>query len=91
MEIGVFLGLKYSSLKLNHDDGDKDMVTFIAEKLVKKDYMSNIFGEPTWKRVVEAIGSRAGADNPRHAEEIAKKHQGNTVDRDIFAGKIFRL
>ena len=77
MEIGVFLGLKYSSLKLNHDDGDTDMVTYITEKFVKKEYMVDIFGEPTWKSVVEAIGSRAGADNPRHAEEIAKKHQGN--------------
>ena len=75
MAIGVFLGLKHSHLQLAADDED-DKARYIAQKYVKKEFMIEKFGEPTWKRVVEAIGSRAGGDNPSHAEEIAKKHLG---------------
>ena len=75
MEIGVFLGLKYSHLKLATEDED-DKMAYIATQYTNKQYMLEMYGEPTWKHLVEAIGSRAGADNPRHAEEIAKKHQG---------------
>ena len=55
----------------------KDKMFYIATEYLNKNYMDELYGDPMWKRVVEAIGSRAGADNPKYAEEVALKHQGN--------------
>ena len=81
MEIGVFLGLKYSSLDGARQEED-DKIAYVTKKFLKKSYMVNIYGEPTWKRVIEAIGAKAGGDNPRVAKEIAEKHQGITLTQN---------
>ena len=82
MEVGIFLGLKISGLKDAMLEED-DKIAYVTKKFLKKDYMVNIYGEPTWKRVVEAIGAKAGGNNPRQAMEIAQKHQGTTLSNII--------
>lgn len=52
---------------------------YIATEYLNKNYNHELYGEPTWKRLVEAIGSRAGADNPKYAEQVALKHQGKLI------------
>ena len=65
----------------------KDKMLYIATEYLNKNYMHELYGGPTWKHVVEAIGSRAGADNPKYAEKVAQKHQGNIAP--IFTLKFF--
>lgn len=78
MEVGIFLGLKMSGLQnAIHEEDDK--IAYITKTFLKKDYMVTIYGEPTWKRIVGAIGAMAGGDNRRHAMEIAGQHPGITL------------
>ena len=40
------------------------------------------FGEPTWQRLVEAVGDPAGGGNTALAREIARRHKtGGLSDR----------
>ena len=34
------------------------------------------FGEPTWRRLVEAVKDKVGGNNPALAQKIARDHPG---------------
>ena len=55
--------------KENRSDCDRCLTAMIAEWL-----KSNRGDPPTWKKVVAAIASRVGGDNPSEARKIAKDY-----------------
>ena len=67
-EIGIFLGLEIK--KLNALDDMPEMV----EMWLSKRYDINHFGNPSWQKLVSAVGSKAGAGDVAAAEDIASKH-----------------
>ena len=42
---------------------------------LKRNYNVKKFGEPSWQRLVEAVGDPAGGTNPALANQIAEKHR----------------
>ena len=81
-KIGIFLGLDYNTLQ-TFDREDQPLQT-IVKKWLKKKYDVEKFGHPSWKKLVEAIGSKAGASDSAHALAVAKLHKapvaGNSSD-----------
>ncbi len=74
--IAIILGLPYNDLQKLHQNGDVEEFTHsVVEKWLSRDFDFSTFGMPSWKRLVEAIGSKAGGDNARHAHQIAKEHK----------------
>ena len=60
--IGIFLGLDSSRLT---------SMTDMIELWLSKSYKVELFGEPSWQRLVTAVGSYAGARDKAAAEKIA--------------------
>ena len=55
----------------NHSDCDRCLTAMIAEWLKSS---PGRVDSTTWKKVVEAIASRVGGDNPSEARKIAKDY-----------------
>ena len=53
----------------------------MLNKWLKRNYNVKKFGEPTWQKLVEAVGHLAGGADPGLAREIARRHKaaGGTV------------
>ena len=74
--IGLALRLPTNTL-----DGIKksnaDPSTYLNSMLIewlKQNYNVEMFGEPTWQRLVDAVGDPAGGGNMRLAKDIAMRH-----------------
>ena len=77
-QLGVFLGLPPSELdaiRKEHPQVDQAFNDVILRWLRQR-YNIARFGHPTWRRLVEAVNSPVGANNPALALEIAAKHPG---------------
>ena len=76
--IGIALRLKYKILE-GIQAGNKDDVTACLAAMVtewlNRNYNVKRFGEPTWQRLVEAVGHPAGGANVALAREIARNHK----------------
>ena len=47
----------------------------MATEWLKRNYKVEKFGEPTWQRLVEAVGNQAGGANMALAKKIARRHK----------------
>ena len=47
----------------------------MIEMWLNKSYKVELFGEPSWQRLVTAVGSNAGARDKAAAEKIASLHR----------------
>jgi len=78
--IGVHFGLGVDLLnvikKNNRGDCDRCLTAMVAEWLKSNSPQND---PPTWKKVVLAIASRVGGDNPREAEKVAKDYSSKFV------------
>ena len=73
--IGVMLGLSYNFIRLLGEDDDiMDRIRSLAERWLKKNFDFKNFGVPSWKKLVEVIGAKAGGGDSAHALKIAKEH-----------------
>ena len=76
-DIGIALGLRFSILDSisaeNSGDPAACLESMVAEWLERR-YNVMRFGEPTWQRLVEAVGDPTGGDNMALAREIASRH-----------------
>ena len=74
--IGIHFGLSINTLdeikSMNRLDSDKCLTDMIAEWL--KNYKQK-HGCPTWRKVVIAISSQTGGDNPSEASKVAKEYK----------------
>ena len=94
MEMGLLLGLDYRKLDAIRADDALDGVSERAAAMVKVWFKqkqdTDNFGYPSWKRLVEVIGSPAGGKDKALARMIAAEHprrERRTVGLDIFADK----
>ena len=47
----------------------------MATEWLKRNYKVEKFGEPTWQRLVEAVGNPAGGEDMALARKIAGRHK----------------
>ena len=66
----------------------------MLNKWLKRNYNVKKFGEPTWQKLVEAVGHPAGGAHMGLAREIARKHKAkggtvaiNAVGRSMSEGE----
>jgi len=48
----------------------------VVREWLKRNYNVGKFGEPTWRKLVEVVGSPVGGNNLKLAMKIAKEHPG---------------
>ena len=76
--IGIALRLSPNTLDRIQDEkrGEPSAcLTSVVTEWLKKNYNVNRFGEPTWQRLVEAVGHPAGGADMALARKIARKHK----------------
>ena len=77
--IGSALGLPASvaeTIKRDHNNVAERLKATIDEWL-KKNYDTVKHGEPSWKKLVQAVSHPCGGNNRALAEQIAKNHEGS--------------
>ena len=75
IEIGLLLGIPYSQLKmLEYSDGLDEMVQGVVRAWLEEKYNTQVFGRPSWRKLVEVVGARAGGSHAALAQEIAREH-----------------
>lgn len=74
--IGSALGLKQDILDtIKQESTDHaEALTKIITNWLRKNYNFDRFGEPTWKRLAEAMNSSVGGGNTALAMEIVEDH-----------------
>lgn len=73
--IGLFLGIPHKYIEIfKLEDSLKESVAKMVEAWLKRRHDTNAFGEPSYRRLVEAVASRSGGGNLRLAAEIAAAH-----------------
>ena len=76
--IGMALGLKQDILEsIRHTEhSDQMQMTKMLTEWLRRNYDTQRFGMPTWKKLVEAIKARTGGGNTALTQRIAEKHLG---------------
>lgn len=73
--IGLFLGIPYKHIELfKLEDTLGESVSRMVGAWLQRKYDVVSFGEPSWRKLVEAVASPSGACNLRLATEIARVH-----------------
>ena len=77
-QLGVELGLPPGELEVIRKEYPQVDPAFneVILRWLRQRYNIARFGRPTWKRLVEAVNSPIGANNPALALEIAANHSG---------------
>ena len=87
--IGLALRLKHKTLDSIQAGNNSDPTVCLAAMVrewLSRNYNVKRFGEPTWKRLVEAVGHPAGGANMALAREIARRHKAEGM---IFCSSVF--
>ena len=87
--IGVALHLKPEFLQnteKRYGSDPRACLTWILMEWLMRKYDVEKFGEPTWQRLVEAVGHPAGGTNMALAREIARRHNTEGM---TFCGSAF--
>lgn len=73
--IGLFLGIPYNRIEMFQVEGDLEgrINKMVAFWLGRK-HNTEEFGEPSWRKLVDAVAARSGGCHQRLAAEIAMKH-----------------
>ena len=84
-EIGIMFGVPYYFLNMLCLSGKKiaDCLFDMIEKWLKRDYDTDNFGMPSWKKLVEVVGARVGGNDSSVASEIASRHQAEPVEEEV--------
>ena len=75
--MGIALRLKLDSLENIQvsDHNPRDCLRSMVIEWLKRNYNVRKFGEPTWQKLVQAVGHPAGGANMALAREIARRHR----------------
>ena len=79
-QIGLALGLLESTLEVIKSKEQNDIYDLLRGVIVewlKMNYNTTKFGQPTWRRIVEAVGATFGGRNLALAYNLAIKYGGN--------------
>ena len=78
-QLGVELGLSPGELdairRENSHDADQAF-NVVVLRWLRQQYQVERFGRPTWKRLIEAVESPVGGNNPALAAQMAVRHPG---------------
>ena len=77
--IGLALGLTDSTLERIKMKEQTDVHVLLTKTIVewmKMNHDITRFGQPTWRRIVEAVRARSGGGNPALADALARKCSG---------------
>jgi len=83
MEIGLYLGVRYYQLEAIAMQLGDNQVADMVDAWLRWNHNYKVFGKPSWKKLVEAIGAKAGGNNSKHAQSIAKHHRKYQFVRPI--------
>ena len=75
--IGIVLRVSLDVLDViqtQYSGNPQACLTSVLTEWLKRNYNVQRFGEPTWQRLVEAVGDPAGGGNMALAREIARRH-----------------
>ena len=84
--IGIALGLPIAILDCIHAEKPSDCLTSMATEWLKRNYNEKRFGEPSWQRLVEAVGDQAGGADMALAMKIASRHKARGMSSG-YTGK----
>ena len=96
-ELGIELGLPPHELDAIQSENISQALTNVLLAWLRQRYITDKYGLPTWRRLVEVVDSPAGGNNHALAKAIASEHPTgrihscpNTVnlERKIFVGMI---
>ena len=76
--IGIALRLKpavLDSIQANNSSDPTTCLTLMVTEWLRRNYNVEKFGEPTWQRLVEAVGHPAGGADMALAMNIATKYK----------------
>ena len=76
--IGVALQMKtdtLESIQVGNGGDPAACLTSVVTEWLKRNYNVEKSGEPTWQKLVEAVGHPAGGANKALARGIAKRHK----------------
>ena len=85
--IGIVLWLKFDVLETINLQCNGDpcaCLLSMLNKWLKRNYNVEKYGEPTWQRLVEAVGHPAGGANMPLAKEIAMRHKARGLSSGSF-------
>ena len=71
VSVGILLGIRYDRLQMC--EAEEDLETKVS-KLVEAWLVKHLGSKPSWKRLVEAIASKAGGDHQTLAKKLASDH-----------------
>ena len=80
--IGTALRLKSDVLESIQAASGSDPLACLASMVtewLKRNYNVKRFGEPTWQKLVEAVGHPAGGANMATARDVARRHKAEGV------------
>ena len=82
MEIGLLLGIRYFQLQMlkSESDGPDEMVRGVMRAWLEEKYNTQVFGRPSWRKLVEVVGARAGGNHAALAQEIAREHSATAAN-----------
>ena len=83
LEIGLFLGISFGQLQTLKAKFDDEKVHGMMGFWTKWNYDYQLFGKPSWKNLVRAIGARSGGNARRAANRIAAKHKPGSADSKL--------
>ena len=92
--IGTALRLKSDVLEsiqaVSGSDPPACLASMVTEWL-RRNYNVKRFGEPTWQRLVEAVGHPAGGANMAVARDIARRHEAGGVSGGLCMVTVYTL
>ena len=77
--IGEGLGVKggrLDEIHINHPNDSASCMREVVREWLKRNCNVGKFGYPTWRKLVEVVGSPVGGNNLKLAMKIAKEHPG---------------
>ena len=75
MSIGLLLGIPYYRLEgCEAEDTLSHRVTAMVTEWLERRYDTEVFGVPSWRRLVEVVASRAGGSHNYLANQLVKAH-----------------
>ena len=73
--IGLFLGVQYEDIeKFDDEERLEDRITKMVEAWLGRKYDVEVYGEPSWRKLTEAIAARSGGSHLRLATTVAEEH-----------------
>lgn len=78
--VGLFLGIPYESMVLFRQcDNTKDSITKLVSAWIDRKYDVEACGEPSWRKLAEAVASRSGGEDCYLAENIILREHPKVV------------